>query len=89
MSQLKTYRSPTPIVPWETRRYDGPMVPGDWVTHHDCGGQGIIIAINTEEMLVLWSRAPRSPIDTLFSPGYVYTMLRRLLDMTAVTALNC
>lgn len=69
MSLLKTYAPPTPIVPWETRRYDGPLKPGDWVTHSEYGGHGIIVAIDSENMTVLWSREPQ-PRD--FSSGFIY-----------------
>jgi hypothetical protein len=63
VSALVTYAAPTPIVPLETRRYDGPMAPGDWVCHSEYGGRGIIVAINGNQMCVLWSVEPNIDPD--------------------------
>lgn len=56
---IKTYGPHHPIVPLETGKYDGPLKPGDFVTHADYGGTGMVIAVTTEELCVLWSIDPR------------------------------
>jgi hypothetical protein len=70
VSLLKTYAPPTPIVPLERVTYDGPLMPGDWVRHSEYGGCGIIVAIDAENMTVLWSREPITQ-DYLFYAPYI------------------
>ena len=67
----------------EFRRYDGcgdptcggPLKPGEFVESHRYGGQGIVIAINDEQITILWSVMPRNPLSgfSLPSPRRVFT----------------
>jgi len=36
------------------------LMPGCWVTHRSLGGKGMVIAINDENLTVLWSKEPGS-----------------------------
>lgn len=68
MSDLQTYNMTTKnepagreaIVPYSKlqRLFSFKRSPGDWVTHKDDGGFGMVIAINAEEITVLWSVPP-------------------------------
>ena len=35
--------------------------PGDWVTHREQGGKGLIVAVSADEVSVLWSVEPKAP----------------------------
>ena len=55
---------------WPFERADGcsdqkccPLTPGDFVTHPQYGGFGIVIAVNDEQLTVLWSEEPRTPVN--------------------------
>jgi hypothetical protein len=52
---------------WPFERADGcsnqrccPLTPGDFITHPKLGGFGMVIAVNDEQLTVLWSEEPKS-----------------------------
>jgi hypothetical protein len=49
------------------------LAPGDWVTHHEQGGKGIVVAITRDEVSVLWSIEPE-PVDL---SRFAFPIIRR------------
>ena len=41
----------------------GPLKPGDWVQHVSRGGKRIVIAVNDDNLTILWSDYPRTLQD--------------------------
>jgi hypothetical protein len=59
VSALRTYGPHHPILHQEPALRLRPLKPGDWVTHGDYGGTGIIVGRTNDELTVLWSEEPR------------------------------
>jgi len=89
MSSLKTYdrtysdKYPSTLPPtdyadpWPFIREGGIDIlkPGDQVKHIKDGGQGIVIAVNDEQLTILWSVEPYS--QDIFS-NFVFPIMRRV-----------
>lgn len=76
MSALKTYDIPPPEMGMAFENIDGgPLAPGCWVKHHDLDGFGIVIAINDEQLTILWSQEPRQPLT-----GFAAPLVRRVVN---------
>lgn len=70
-----------------------PIEPGCWVTHQTLGGTGMVIAINDENLTVLWSIEPRTiddfnrfvlPLITRrVNPGLIAQQILQVQPMTA------
>jgi hypothetical protein len=48
---------------------DEPLSPGDWVKHKTDGGRGMVIAINDEQLTILWSEEPSSGFGNFVFPN--------------------
>lgn len=83
MSTLKTYTRATegphvgegPYLPWPIVLAEGcgdpscgVLAPGEWVTHKTWGGFGIIVAMDDENLSVLWSEEPRGDFSSIALP---------------------
>lgn len=73
MSALKTYGrlfndEDGKYYPWDFRLTNGcgnpncdVLAPGEWVEHRSWGGFGMIIAIDDQQITILWSEEPHTP----------------------------
>lgn len=67
-----------------------PLEPGKWVCHRGLGGRGMVIAVNEEQLSILWSEEPRDPFGTFAAPlvRRVFTPLiaNQLVQVQPMTA---
>ena len=71
---LRTYGPHTPIIavdapPGKT----GTLAPGVWVTHGDYGGHGMVVAVNDDNVVVLWSQEPKGGFE-----NFAFPLVRRV-----------
>lgn len=50
-----------------------PLMPGVWVTDMSYGGHGMVIAINDEQITILWSIAPKGGFE-----NFAFPLVRRV-----------
>lgn len=44
------------------------IAPGKWVTHTSAGGKGMVVAVNDDQLTVLWSQEPRGDVRRVHVP---------------------
>lgn len=49
------------------------IAPGKWVTHVNYGGKGMVVAVNDEQLTILWSEEPRGSFT-----GFTAPLVRRV-----------
>lgn len=69
--------------------FEHTFVPGDRVIHKTLAGRGMIVGINEEQMIVLWSIEPKIDFDNIISP-LVKRVTSQLFDnqITQVQPMN-